>query len=69
MNDLEKLSPEQQRFSAAELKKLPASERSGILEAQAELADGYYRKARDLTSFEAFGEDDLDVDGSFTEAG
>ena len=66
MNDLKKSSPDHQRLSAAELRKLSADERTAILKAQAALADGHYRRDRRLTSFEAFGEDDLYGDGPAT---
>lgn len=61
--------PDHDRVSVAELRKLSADERTAILEAQAAPADGYYRRDRQLTSFEAFGEDDLYGDGPFTEKG
>ena len=39
--------------------KLPADERSAILGALAALAEDLYRGDRQLTDFEAFGEEDL----------
>lgn len=57
------------RWSAAELRKLPASERDAILEAAAALAEQYYRHDPDLTAFGAFGPDDLYGESSNTEAG
>ncbi len=68
MNDL-KISPEQERVSASELRKLPPDERSAILEAQAALADELYRRDPALTDFEAFAEGDLHGDGPIPEKG
>ena len=47
------------RWTAAELRKLPAEKRDAILEAAAALAEEIYRNNPELTDFEAFGEDDL----------
>ena len=69
MDDLKKSATDHQGLSAAHLRKLPADERTAILEAQAALADGHYRRDGQLTSFDAFGEDDLYGDGPFTEEG
>ena len=44
-------------------------ERSAILGAQAALAEDLYRGDRQLTDFEAFGEEDLHGDGPHTEEG
>ena len=55
------------RWTAHELRKLPAHERDRILEAAATAAEGEYRTNRDLTSFEAFGKDDLHGDSSDSE--
>jgi hypothetical protein len=49
--------------------KLPADERSAILGALAALAEELYRGDRQLTDFEAFGEEDLHGDGPHTEEG
>lgn len=49
----------QHRWTAAELRKLPAAERDAILRAAAALAEADYRHDPELTAFEAFGEDDL----------
>ena len=68
MSDL-KVSPEHQRLSASELRKLPPDERAAILEAQAALAEEHYRRDRELTDFEAFAEDDLHVADPFPEEG
>jgi hypothetical protein len=46
-------------WTAAELRKLPASQRDAILEEAAALAEELYRTNPELTDFEAFGEDDL----------
>ena len=56
------------QWTAAELRKLPAVERDAILEAAAVLAEQEYRRNPELTAFEAFGEGDLHVDSSDTEA-
>ncbi len=56
------------RWTAHELRKLPAHERAKILEATASEAEGEYRANRDLTEFEAFGKDDLHGDSSDSEA-
>ena len=58
-----------QRLSISELRKLPLKERNAILEAQAALAEPIYRSDRQLTDFEAFGEDDLHGESSSAEAG
>jgi len=47
------------QWTAAELRKLPPDERDAILEAAAAQAEEIYRTNRELTDFEAFGEDDL----------
>jgi len=69
MNDLKKLLPDEKHLSAVDLRKLPADERSAILGAQAALAEDLYRGDRQLTDFEAFGEEDLHGDGPTTEEG
>ena len=63
------VTPDRQRLSAAELRKLPASERASILEDQAKAAEELYRNDRNLTDFEAFDEGDLDGDGARPEEG
>ncbi len=56
----ELLGPEPRPFvSARELMRLPRSRRQGILAKAAALAEEEYRENRELTDFEAFGEDDL----------
>ena len=55
------------RWTARELRKLPARERDRILEAAAKAAEGEYRAHRDLTGFEAFGKEDLHGDSSDSE--
>ena len=55
------------RWSARELRKLPAHERDSILETAAQAAEVEYRSNRELTSFEAFGKDDLHADSSDSE--
>jgi hypothetical protein len=47
------------RWTAAELRRLPANQRDAILEAAATLAEKEYRTNPDLTAVEAFGKDDL----------
>lgn len=47
------------RWTASELRKLPPAERDAIMEAAAVLAEKEYRNNPELTSFEAFGKDDL----------
>ena len=47
------------RWTAHELRKLPAHERDQILEAAAMLAESEYRENREVTNFEAFGKEDL----------
>jgi hypothetical protein len=56
------------RWTAAELRKLPADQRDAILEAAATLAEFEYRNNVELTQFEAFGKDDLHGDSSDTKA-
>ena len=58
---------QQVRWSARELRKLPAHERDSILEMAAQAAEVEYRSNRQLTSFEAFGKDDLHGDSSDSE--
>ena len=55
------------RWTASELRKLPAHERDAILEAAAALAETEYRNNPELTAFEAFGKDDLHGESSNTE--
>lgn len=56
------------RWTAAELRKLPPAERDAILAAQAAALADEYRNDRELTGFEAFGDEDLYVDSSDSEA-
>ncbi len=55
------------RWTAAELRRLPAHEREVVLQAVAELAEAEYRTNPELTAFEAFGKDDLHADRASTE--
>jgi hypothetical protein len=55
-------------WTAAELRRLPASERDAILAAAAAAAERDYRTDLQLTAFEAFGEDDLHGDTADAEA-
>ena len=67
MNDLKKLLPDTKHLSAVDLRKLSADERSAILEAQAALAADLHRPDRQLTDFEAFGEEELHGNGVCTD--
>lgn len=55
------------RWTAAELRRLPAHEREAVLQAAAQQAEDEYRTNRELTAFEALGKDDLHVDSASTE--
>jgi hypothetical protein len=57
------------RWTAAELRKSPPAARDAILDAAAALAEAEYRTNKELTAFEAFGEDDLHVHSSSAEPG
>ena len=46
-------------LSAAEIRRLPRDQRTALLSAAAAMAESEYATNRDLTSFEAYGEDDL----------
>ena len=61
-------TPPRKRWSAAELRKLPPAERDAILREAAAEAEQVYRNDQELTAFDAFGEADLHVDSSSTEA-
>jgi hypothetical protein len=54
------------RWTAEEVRRLPAAQRSEILRAAAELAAIEYETDPELTAFEAFGESDLYADSSDT---
>ncbi len=62
------VSDPERRWTAAELRRLPAEERNAILAAAAALAADEYRNDIALTAFEAFGEGDLYVHSSDTQA-
>ena len=64
---IEKTSNSGKRWTAAELRKLPAAERDAIMEAAAALAEKEYRNNPELTAFEAFGKDDLYGESSSAE--
>ncbi len=51
--------PQRRQLSARELLQLPPEERDHILAEAAAAMEAEYRTNRDLTDFEAFGEDDL----------
>ncbi len=55
----EKATTTTKRWTAAELRKLPAAERDAIMEAAAAVAEKDYRNNPELTAFEAYGKDDL----------
>jgi hypothetical protein len=54
------------KLDAAELRRLPASDRDRILEDVAVQAAAEYELNSDLTAFEAFGKDDLHGHSSST---
>jgi hypothetical protein len=62
-------APLPKRWTAVELRKLPAAERDAILAEQAALAQEEYRTNRDLTDFETYGEDDLYGESSGAQEG
>jgi hypothetical protein len=55
------------RWTAAELRKLPAAERDAILEAAAAIAEKDYRNNPEMTAFEAYSKDDLDGESASAE--
>ncbi len=55
-------------WTATELRKLPPAERDAILAEQAAALADDYRNNPELTDFEAFGDEDLYVDGPDPEA-
>jgi len=55
------------RWTATELRRLHPAERDAILAEQAALLEHDYRNNPEVTDFEAFGDEDLYVDGSETE--
>jgi hypothetical protein len=57
------------RWTATELRKLPPAERDAILAHQAAALADEYRNNSELTAFEAFGDEDMYVDSSDSEAG
>ena len=59
---------QKKRWTAAELRALPASQRDAILADVAERAVNAYASGSDLTQFEAFGEEDLHGYSSDTKA-
>ena len=61
------LDPALHEWSAAELRQLPPHERDRILTAAASRADVDYRTDESLTSFDAYGEEDLHGRSSNTE--
>lgn len=61
------ITDRQRRWTAAELRRLPADERDRILAAAAALAADEYHTDIALTAFEAFGERDLHAHSSDAE--
>jgi acyl-CoA reductase-like NAD-dependent aldehyde dehydrogenase len=55
------------KWTASELRKLPAKQRSAILKAAAAMAEEDYRIDAELTAFEACGTGDLYGESSSTE--
>jgi hypothetical protein len=55
------------QWTAAELRKLPASQRDAMLAEAAAAAERDYRDDPQLTAFEAFGKEDLHGDSSAAE--
>jgi hypothetical protein len=55
----EKTPTTTKKWTATELRKLPAAERDAIMEAAAAVAEKDYRNNPELIAFEAFGKDDL----------
>jgi hypothetical protein len=64
---VESVSTKTKRWTAAELRNLPPSDRDAIMAAAAALAEDEYRNNSELTAFEAFGKDDLHGDSSNTQ--
>lgn len=60
----EDVTAPEKRWTAEELRRLPAAQRSQILRAAAERAAIEYETDPELTAFEAFGEGDLYADSS-----
>ena len=56
-----------QKWTAKELRQMPASERDAILRAAAKRAEADYRRDSRLTDFEAFGKEDLHGDSASAE--
>ena len=57
---------EGRRWTTAELRKVPLEQRDAILDSAADRAEAEYRTDTELTSFEAFGKDDLYGDSANT---
>jgi hypothetical protein len=55
------------RWTATELRRLPAHEREVVLQAAAKQAKAKYRTDPELTAFEALGKDDVHVDSASTQ--
>ena len=52
------------RLTPSELRKMPRERRQAVLAAAAEMAEQDYRDEKELTAFNAFGEEELDGDES-----
>ena len=59
--------PTKKRWTASELRKVSPAERDAIMEAAAALAEDEYRNNPELTSFDAFGKEDLHGESSNTQ--
>ncbi|MCI0642702.1 MAG: hypothetical protein L0Y72_26220 [Gemmataceae bacterium] len=62
-----KPAKQEKRWTAAQLRRLPAKKRDAIMKAAAAMAEQEYRTNRDFTAFEAFGKEDLYGDSGSTE--
>jgi hypothetical protein len=61
------MATQTKRLTAQEVRQLPPHERDALLEAAAKQAEQDYRHDRQLTAFEAFGQDDLYGESSDTQ--
>lgn len=67
--DRQETSHTEHRWTAAELRKLPQSQRDVVLGAAAASAEDLYRNDPQLTDFEAYGPDDLDGESTAAPGG
>ena len=56
--------PPKQKWTAEQVRKLPADKRDAILRTAAKLAERDYRCDPELSAFDAFGKDDLHGESS-----